>query len=314
MRVTNKMLSNNFLRDMNSNLENMQKLQNQLATGNVIAKASDDPYIATRSMQMYTTQASNDQYKTNISDVDNYLDVTDTALDKFGNAVQRIRELVNSSGSVAYGTTERQAIVKEVTGLKSQMSEILNTSFDGKYVFSGYNLNDKPMKVDTLEYSDGTGTNGGNISTAADIANKNKEKLQTEISQGVTIKYNVNATEVLNFKDSSGNTIDVNNLIDKVVTDLNTQGVDCTLNLDEISSVMDNVLKIRGTVGANQNRMETAKSRNEDETLNLKEILTKTSNIDYAETTMEYASMQQVYLASLQTSAKVIQPSLMDYL
>ena len=46
MRVTNKMLSNNFLRDMRTNLNNMNTLQGQMTSGKQIRKPSDDPFKA----------------------------------------------------------------------------------------------------------------------------------------------------------------------------------------------------------------------------------------------------------------------------
>ena len=60
--------------------------------------------------------------------------------------------------------------------------------------------------------------------------------------------------------------------------------------------------------------MESAESRNVDANFNMTDILSKTEDIDITEKAMEYATMQTIYMASLQTSAKVIQPSLIDYL
>ena len=52
----------------------------------------------------------------------------------------------------------------------------------------------------------------------------------------------------------------------------------------------------------------------ETENYNMTEVLSKTEDIDVTEQVMEYSVMQTVYMASLQTSAKVIQPSLLDYI
>jgi flagellar hook-associated protein 3 FlgL len=60
--------------------------------------------------------------------------------------------------------------------------------------------------------------------------------------------------------------------------------------------------------------MESAQARNVDANFNMTEILSRTEDIDITEKTMEYATMQTIYVASLQTSAKVLQPSLLDYL
>ena len=60
--------------------------------------------------------------------------------------------------------------------------------------------------------------------------------------------------------------------------------------------------------------MESAQEKNETENYNMTEVLSKTEDIDITEKVMEYSVMQTVYMASLQTSAKVIQPSLLDYI
>ncbi len=85
-------------------------------------------------------------------------------------------------------------------------------------------------------------------------------------------------------------------------------------DLTGIKAAMTNVLKLRSEVGAKQNRMESAEARNTDANFNMTEILSTTEDIDITEKAMEYATMQTIYMASLQTSAKVLQPSLLDYL
>ncbi len=60
--------------------------------------------------------------------------------------------------------------------------------------------------------------------------------------------------------------------------------------------------------------MESAKERNIEENFNLTEILSEVEDIDFTENSMESYVMQTVYMASLQASARIIQPTLMDYI
>ncbi|MPN28979.1 hypothetical protein SDC9_176426 [bioreactor metagenome] len=60
--------------------------------------------------------------------------------------------------------------------------------------------------------------------------------------------------------------------------------------------------------------MESAGSQNEDQNFNLTDILSQTEDIDLAQKNIEAAVAQNVYMASLQVSAKIIQPSLLDFL
>lgn len=336
MRVTNKMLSNNFLYDMQNNLQNLKKLQGQLSSGKEISRPSDDPFKVARAMQMHTDISSNKQYNENIKDTINWLDQTDTGLNQLGKQFQRVRELMVSSGNAAYGSDERQKIKDEINGIVSNISQTLNASFDGKYIFGGTRGTSKPVGVKeeennniiTYKAADGTNLTGADATMS--------ERLVTEISQGVTVEYNVTSTDVLEFKYKKSNTsgevnMDVKNILENIVKHLDgniakadgsgweqdTSAASDALmgqDLEDMDAVINNILKLRSQVGAKMNAMDSAQEKNLDENLNLTDILSQTEDIDITEKTMQFATAQTVYIAALQTSAKVIQPTLMDYL
>lgn len=448
MRVTNKMLSNNFLSDMNRNLNNLQTLQKQMTSGKNFSKPSDDPFNVSRSMQMHTSIGANKQYNKNITNTINWMDTTDTSLGQLGNVFQSIREKLVSAGNAAYGSEERAKIKDEINQRVGQISQILNTSFDGEYIFGGTRATTKPVdaitdskvgsvtkvttggdasvsgtfygsgkvtfrieadtvdgatnnitKIKVFKTIDGgaeklvstpTGKlsadkssstfdigNGLTFTIPADAGNKVdtatptnttaytfncessgntklvylkadgteldpnstdptsqdaiqlgaiKADRQTEISQGVLVKYNVSAESVISYKKKDGSEDDIRNLLQRIVNHLDgkddtgsASDPDAVKNLTnqdlkDIDDAMSQILKVRSEVGAMQNRMDSAKDQNEQSNFDMTDILSKTEDIDITEKTMEFAVMQTVYLASLQTSAKVLQPTLMDYM
>ncbi|KEI10686.1 flagellin [Clostridium sp. K25] len=344
MRVTNKMLSNNFLADMKANLENVNKIQQQNTSGKKFRKPSDDPFAVARSMQLHTDINTNKQYSKNITDVSNWLDTTDTALGQAGDVLQRVRELLITSGNGGYTKSERRAIKDEINEKIGEMSQILNTNFSGNYIFGGTRSTTKPMDVSknddgnvSLNYisKDGRQYNIDNSKKPIQIEAVDKKpfdktlvedeynqvtsRLKVEVSQGVTMDYNVTATDVLEFKNEAGDSINLMNLFKDITTHLDSEdpkeinkliGEDLT----KVSDTISNLLKIRAEVGAKQNRIEGAEDRNKDGTFNMTKILSKHEDVNYTENMTNYATMLTVYMASLQTSAKIIQPSLMDYL
>jgi flagellar hook-associated protein 3 FlgL len=175
------MLSSNYLRNMKSNLNNMKTLQNQLASGKEINKASDNPYKASRSMQLNAEISYNKQYNQNITDTSNWLDTTDTALSQAGTIFGRIETLLVNAGNGTYGDDEKTAIKDEIKEKVNELSQVLNTSFDGSYIFGGTKTNSKPTTVDgngKLQYADKDGNSmtaykqsDGTITTAATTAN-----------------------------------------------------------------------------------------------------------------------------------------------
>ncbi|MGL4739280.1 MAG: flagellar hook-associated protein FlgL [Sarcina sp.] len=329
MRVTNKMMTSSFLKGMNQNLGHMQKVQTQLTTGKEVRRPSDNPFVVARSMQLYSDIAANKQYNTNIKDTTNWLDATDTALGQLTDTMQRMRELMVSAGNAAYGQDEKNAIKDELNQRIEEVGTILNTSFDGKYIFGGTRGTFKPVMTEkdengniSLNFATKSGEkiplNTENYKDAAQLE-MIKENLTVEISNGVTIDYNVNASQLLEFNNSKGQAVNVMNILGNIVKDISSDDVGEATNitgehLDSMTDVIDNLLTLRAEVGAKQNRMESAELKNEEENFNLTEVLSLNEDINFAQKKMESATMQTVYMASLQTASKVIQQTLLDYM
>ena len=330
MRVTNQMMSKSFLKDLNRNQNYMKRINDQLTSGKEIRRPSDNPFKVARSMQLNSDINANTQYNENIKDTINWLDTTDTALEQLGNSFQRFRELMVSAGNAAYGSDEKRAIKDEMNEKVNEIAQILNTNFDGKYIFGGSKGSTKPVGTDKNII---TGNNSlhlsGNNGEVLNIDNLDEDvqnqinminkKLAVEVSQGVTMDYNVSATDILLFKDKNGVSINVMDLLkditNNVVSENPLDGVKITSeNLKVMDETVSNLLRIRAEVGAKQNRMQSAGSQNEDQNFNLTDILSQTEDIDLAQKNIEAAVAQNVYMASLQVSAKIIQPSLLDFL
>ncbi|SUQ50570.1 flagellar hook-associated protein FlgL [Clostridium neonatale] len=341
-RITNSMMTSKFLSNMKRNLNNMSTLQNQLASGKEILRTSQNPFAATRNKQLANQISDNEQYNANIKDTSNWLDTTDTALAQAGNVMARIKELMVKAGNGAYSEDEIATIKNEVVEKSKELAQIMNTTFDGAYIFGGTKGTSKPVTVDSngnLAYADKNGNGFGNpaipdVSTGNDKTNAESQlstSLKTEISQGVVVEYNKTATDIFEFTDTKlGDNINVMNEISTLINNLGKMSdktgattdaeKEAALNyvngegLSKMDSIVQNLLANRAQVGTMQNRMESAMETNEDQNYNMTDILSSSEDIDFTEKTMEYAVMQTVYTASLQTSSKVLMNTIMDYI
>ncbi len=413
-RITNSMMTSRFLSNMKRNLNNMSTIQNQLASGKEILRASQNPFVSTRNKQLANQINENEQYNANIKDTSNWLDTTDTALAQAGNVMARIKELMVKAGNGAYSEDEIATIKNEVVEKSKELAQIMNTTFDGAYIFGGTKGTTKPVTVDAdgnLAYADADGnaikkntdgsldvtfenpieitlidpantkvnvvagkySNGGidtikigtddyTISQEMDsntpsqptgdwklsggghtykINNETYEKinisnqynqigttLKTEISQGVVVEYNKTAVDIFEFTDDklTDSSVNVMDEISKLINNLGILSGDVTGDktdaldyvngdgLTRMDSIIQNLLSNRAQVGTMQNRMESAMTTNEDQNYNMTDILSSSEDIDFTEKTMEYAVMQTVYTASLQTSSKVLMNTIMDYI
>ncbi len=312
MRVTNQGMLNNYLNNLNRNLTKLTKYQGQLSSGKEIQRPSDDPFAVTRSMSLITSINKNNQYLENIKDSMGWTDMTDSALGSIGDILNRVRELIIQGANGPLNDSDREAALDEVKQLIDQVAQIGNTNYDGRYIFGGQETTETPFSVEKAKDP------VTNIDQIILKYNGDTSMLKREVSQNVTIEVNIPGNWIMYGKNgdlSVDLATTLNNIIGALESgeaeDLESLGGELLGQLDEH---IDNVLALRSEIGAKHNRLEAAQSKNKEETYNMTELLSKTEDIDFAEKIMEYMNMQAVYMASLSTGAKILQPTLLDFL
>lgn len=77
---------------------------------------------------------------------------------------------------------------------------------------------------------------------------------------------------------------------------------------------LDNLNSIRSDIGGKTNRMELVLNRIDDDSINYTQLLSDAEDADMSEIIMKLKNAENVYQASLSTGARVIQPSLVDFI
>jgi len=346
MRITNQTMLHNYLTNLNRNLTNMSIYQNQLSSGKEVSKPSDDPFAVTRAMSLHTSINQNAQYLKNIEDSIGWVDMSDAAMGSIGDAMNRLRELVLEGANGTNDDSARGAVIDEVEQIVSQIAQLGNTNYDGRYIFGGQKTTEPPFEVITNKNEKGVITECKLVYHGA--KSSNKVMLPREVSQNVKMDINVPGTWIQSGKngefsdfDSSlagtlnGIIVTLNELneLDELtqkqkngefstddltrLTELQGKNLNQSLGgelLGQVDDHIDNMLSIRSELGAKANRLDAAKKKNDEETFNMTKLLSKTEDIDFAEKIMQYMMMSNVYEASLSTGAKILQPTILDFL
>lgn len=148
MRVTNNMLILNMMENINRNLVNMSKYQDQLATGKSITSPMDDPVGISKVLKYKTDLSELDQFERNTRDALAWLENTETSMMDVTKAYQRMRELTVQAANGTNSEQETQKIKDEVLQLKEHIITLSNSTFAGRYVFSGSQTDEKLMNED----------------------------------------------------------------------------------------------------------------------------------------------------------------------
>lgn len=296
MRVTQSMLSGNMLRNLSNSYTKMGELQNQITTGKKVNRPSDDPVVAMKGIALRSSLEKVEQFQRNLGEVHNILDSSDDALDKVGSAMQRVNELMVQASSDTSTNDDRMKIESEIAQIRSHIQNIANTKVGDKYIFSG--------TTTTTPLFDGTGYPVGPTADTDPL----KKNIEIEIFDGVKMKVNTNGIDV--FRD-----------IDKMLGDISSKmqagsatGSEYSAYLTDISDQMNVVLTTRADIGARQNRAELMDNRLDSQSVIATKQMSENEDIDYEKSITEMITQESVHRAALSVGAKIIQPSLADFI
>lgn len=142
MRITNKMMTNNMLHNINTNKNNMTNLENKYASGMEIQKPSDDPIVAVRALKLRSNLSElNQYYQKNIPDAMSWMEVTENALKNTSEIITQIHTYCDQGANDTLTVSERDSIVQNLTELKNQIYQEGNSNYAGRYLFTGYKTN-----------------------------------------------------------------------------------------------------------------------------------------------------------------------------
>lgn len=299
IRVTQGMLNQNMLYDLQRTNRSMEKYQQQISSGKKISRPSDDPVTAVRGMFYRSSLNEIDQYKRNADDGLSWMNTTDSALDEVTSVLQRVRELTVQGLNGTNDPSAKDAIAQEIDQLKQHLGEVANSQIGGKYLFAGTDGKNPPYRPDAADPN-----------SSATFRNNNQEKLELHVGQTNSVQINVRGTDVFN-NDGAGGIFKV---LSDIVSDFQSSGTSSKDHLAELDSQMDNVLKERADLGARMNRMELSISRLDGLEVSTTSLLSNEEDIDIAKVMIDLKTEENVQRAALSIGARIIQPSLVDFL
>lgn len=323
MRITNASMVRSHLYDTQNNLINMSKINQQISTSKVINTVSDDPHKAIKIMNINNEIKYTEKYNYNIDESVGWMNTTDGALDNVGNLLGEIKETILKVGNGTYSQNEMKSLNEDMNEKIKQLADTLNSTHGGKYLFGGSSVDDAPITV--IENPDGTvklefskDKNGQTI--------PNTDDLKADISSGINIDYNISVGEILNIKDGNGNTVNLLDEINNLSTLMNdiangdeqtaAKAKETLLNdtKGKIDTLFDHVVNERTSLGVRVSTAEKIKELNDEDILNIQDVLSKTQDTDVVEKFIELKSAEMIYQASIQVGAKLIQPTILDYI
>ena len=291
-RVTDFSMSTRAVADLQRTMSRGQKLQAQISSGKQLSRPSDSPTGTVASLQLRGEVRATQQYSRNSDDGLGWLGTIQDKLGDASTSVIRVRDLTVQALNGGNNTTEsREALAVEIDNIKATLIGAANSKYMNRPVFGG--------------------TTAGNVAYDS-VGNYKGDAGQTTRTVGPNSKVRIETTGPEAF--GTGNT-----QLFQVLTDLSrdirandSTGMDTDLtHLDKAHDLLKSTLS---DVGARYNRVTQMKQSAEDHLLSVSSQLSDIEDVDLPKAIMELQIQQTSYQAALAATAKVIQPSLIDFL
>ena len=301
MRVTQKMTTTNFTSYIHRQRQELLKIQQKIASQKRINTISDDPIGMGQILQYRTKLAVIDQYQENITQGITRLEVNDQILDLAAELVGYAKEV--AEGHLGFDITpeEKQHAADQIKDFYDQIMQIANSKFGDNYIFAGHATDTAPF-TRLADYS-------------PDIYHGDDGTVRIMVAENVEIDIDADGRNI--FMASSGVNIfqELKNLIDGL------ENPDPVLGRAQIEATIDPLFNGREQINNNRAeygsifyRLQATDQYWSQLTPKLQDALAGTEQADIPKAIVELQNLELAYETTLATAARIIQPSLMDFL
>ena len=288
-------------------------LQNQVATGLSVSAPSDNPDAMETTLDDLASQSTQQQYSSNISTAQSQANSVYSVLQSLQTITSQAQTIATEAGSGTASQTDLNNYATQVSGLIQQALQLVNTKdpSTGQYLFGGTNSGQQPYSATTDANGNVTGvTYQGNSSVN-----------QTQVSAGVTVGVevpgaNTSGSGAYGLVTDSRTGADLFNHLIQLQQDLSSGSTSAVTSTDtkNLQNDEDNMTYQVANNGNVQARLNTAASLASTQATSLSTSISNASGADLVTTMTELNQTQTAYQAALQSSASIMQLSILDFL
>ena len=303
-RVTNLTLSTTAQRTLQTQQSKLAQLQEKATSLDKISRPSDDPAATAQALETRARLAATSQYSRNIDDGGSWLNAADSVLGQASNVMNRILDLTVQAGNGALNQANKDAIAVELEGLNKDLLSIANSKHLGRNIFAGSSDTAQAFSApipanpsvpgDTGTPSAFNGVVGGSV--------------ERRVSADRTVR--VDADGVAIFGNGASSVFDA---VSKAVASLR-KGEDATVHLGNLQSAAKNIINGRAEIGTRQVQLERAGNINTELEATLDAQKMGIEKADLGSVILDLKLQETNYQVALAATARVLQPTLMDFL
>ncbi|BBJ28583.1 flagellin N-terminal helical domain-containing protein [Athalassotoga saccharophila] len=318
MRITQSMMKDQIVNNIDNVLRRISTLQRQASSGNKFDLPSQDPSDAVLTVNYNAVLEKLNTYKSSLSQVQNNFQGYDNITGQIMAAVQQVNSLVVQAANGTNTPSDRAAIADEIKQISSTIAQLGGTNVNGNYMFAG-SSNSNPIT---------SMVSGGSTIYYYTSNSATSARLSLKIGT-VTIDSNVNVVDLFNYTQTSGSVQSASlisyvtgsggtihmGLLDKIVQDLQNNNVaNLKSDLGDLQDYENSLSKVTTQIGATEQSLQSLINSNQSLNMYVTQLVSSAQGADMVKVLSDLALQETVYQAALQTSANSLLPTLANFL
>ena len=297
MRITQKVLNNSVMLNLNHINNDRQKYYNQLSTQKRINNPSDDPAGTAKVIQLNQLLSQYANYQKNIDDAKGFLTATEASLNAVNENIQQSITIGLQGASDTSGEDARSILADQVDYIIERVMAESNRQYGTKYIFGGTAIDEQPFEMN----------DDGSISMTNTSAINGKHV--REVMKGDTVQINFSGQDV--FMGENGTFESLIELRDA----LRANDADSIQAATEkLKTVNNNITRFTSVAGLRYEHVTNMEQTLANFNLQMEALRSSIEDADIAEASIKYEESNTIYQANLQFSSSILEMSLLDYL
>ncbi|MDR0569691.1 MAG: hypothetical protein LBG71_00515 [Clostridiales Family XIII bacterium] len=160
MRITNRVVTEKYLRSINDITTRLDYLNNQAVRERSFMKVSENTPAAVKAFQIRKDLIRVDGYKNSVSHAQSMLTNAETSITNIQSLVQDAKDKILYGMNGTQSVDERRIVAQQLRNYQQEMLQQLNSNATDLYYFGGNSVDAEPFKLDTdgklmYRYKDG---------------------------------------------------------------------------------------------------------------------------------------------------------------
>lgn len=321
MRLTNKLVSDNYLKTLNRSLSDLTEIAEKVAAHRKFMRVSEDPAAAMRAFRLRESLGQNEIIRVNLSSVQGLLDEAESTVSIINDVMTEAMAQVMQGSTGTSDPVARATVANALRSIQTTILNAANAKYSDDYIFGGENTESMPFTLDE---------SGRLLYKGQDVDTGTFEKEYKYVDIGIGLKIGADGTvspesamnaafsgaELLGTGiDGNGLSNNLYNLLGTIADKLESGDLsDMDLYTKKLSDMADNIRLQYVSVGENSNFIKYFTDRLASQRLTDAKKQSELEVLEIDEGALMYSERELVYNACLQMGTKILQPSLLDYL